>query len=199
MQDTIEEPSKWKPVQDMTGWQLQNSLGNKLGDAIVSSRQTAEINLSYNGLGDDECEYLAKAIKETRTIKRLILENNHIHTAGAKMLADALTPAKGQDDPFLEELNLCNNSIGSEGATAVAGVLTSNKTLKKVNLFWNNIGNQGLQEICANLRKDLPQDFLLVTPAPLVLPVCAQRPRLSPPLLLTAASSSSSSPGCGWR
>ena len=113
MLDKIEDQSKWKPTEDMTGWQLQNSLADKLGDAIVNSKQTVEINLSFNGLGDDECQYLAKAIKDTRTIKRLILENNHINPAGAIMLAEALTPGKGQDDPVLEELDLCNNSIGA--------------------------------------------------------------------------------------
>ena len=169
MLDKIEDQSKWKPTEDMTGWQLQNSLADKLGDAIVNSKQTVEINLSFNGLGDDECQYLAKAIKDTRTIKRLILENNHIHPAGAIMLAEALTPGKGQDDPVLEELDLCNNSIGAEGATAVASVLTSNKTLKKINLFWNNIGNEGLQAICANLRKDFPLDFVLVSSARVAL------------------------------
>ena len=85
------------------------------------------------------------------------------------MLAEALTPGKGQDDPVLEELDLCNNSIGAEGATAVASVLTSNKTLKKINLFWNNIGNEGLQAICANLRKDFPLDFVLVSSARVAL------------------------------
>jgi hypothetical protein len=55
-----------------------------------------------------------------------------------------------------------NNSIGPEGARAIAGVMTSNKRLKKINLFWNNIGNKGLEAICENLRKDYPRDFVMV-------------------------------------
>lgn len=78
-------------------------------------------------------------------------------------LAKALTPEKGKDDPSLEELNLMNNSIGSEGARAIAGVMTCNKRLKKITLFWNNIGNKGLEAICENLRKDHPRDFVLVS------------------------------------
>eukprot|EP00960_Hanusia_phi_P047578 758472-Hanusia_phi.AAC.1 len=146
---------------DMTGWQLQNSLHDKLGDAMSSVKTTVEVNLSYNGIGDDECEQLARVIKQSKTVKRLILENNHIHMKGAQALAAALTPETGKDDPPLEELNLKNNGIGSEGATAIAQVLTSNKNLKKVNLYWNNIGNSGLQAICQNLRNDFPKDFVL--------------------------------------
>jgi len=77
-------------------------------------------------------------------------------------LFPALTPEDGKDDPPLEVLNLRNNSIGDEGATALAQVLTCNKTLKKVDLYWNNIGNQGLCAICNNLRPDFPKDFVLV-------------------------------------
>ena len=39
---------------------------------------------------------LGQVIKNSKTIKRLILENNHIHARGAKALADALRPEKGQ-------------------------------------------------------------------------------------------------------
>jgi len=158
--DKVEDMSRWKAVEDFTGWQLQNE-GNKMGEAIKRSKATAEVNLSYNGLGDDEMEKLAEAIKGNRTLKRLILANNHIHETGAKALAAALTPEKGKEDPSLEELNLMNNSIGPDGAREIAQVMTSNKRLKKINLYWNNIGNKGLEAICDNLRKDFPRDFLL--------------------------------------
>lgn len=84
MDDKLEDLSKWKAVEDMTGWQMQNSAG-KIGDAMGKTKGTAEVNLSYNGLGDDECEGLAIAIKQTRTIKRIILSNNHIHENGAQV------------------------------------------------------------------------------------------------------------------
>ena len=58
-------------------------------------------------------------------------------------------------------LGLRNNSIGAQGAAAIAQVLTCNKTLKKVDLYWNDIGNEGLVAICMNLRPDFPKDFVL--------------------------------------
>ena len=76
----------------------------------------------------------------------------------------ALTPETGKDDPPLEVLVLRNNSIGEEGATAIAQVLTCNKTLKKVDLYWNNIGNRGLVAMIDALRPNLPKDYVLVTP-----------------------------------
>uniref|UniRef100_A0A6U5CJY4 Uncharacterized protein n=1 Tax=Hemiselmis andersenii TaxID=464988 RepID=A0A6U5CJY4_HEMAN len=160
MEDKLEDLSKWRAVEDMTGWQVQNSAA-KIGEAMAKTKATAEVNLSYNGLGDDECESMGVAIKQTRTLKRLILANNHIHEGGAQFLAQALTPEKGKSDPTLEELDLMNNSIGPEGARAIAGVMTCNKRLKKINLWWNNIGNKGLEAICENLRKDYPRDFVL--------------------------------------
>jgi hypothetical protein len=58
-----------------------------------------------------------------------------------------------------------NNSLGPEGARHIAGVLKSgNKRLKKINLYWNNIGNEGLEAICGGLasRSNYPRDFVLV-------------------------------------
>ncbi len=89
MADKIEDITRWKAVEDFTGWQVQNSAA-KLGEAIAKSKTTAEVNLSYNGLGDDECESLAAAIKQTRTLKRLNLANNHIHESGAQVCVDHL-------------------------------------------------------------------------------------------------------------
>jgi Ran GTPase-activating protein (RanGAP) involved in mRNA processing and transport len=72
----------------MTGWQIQNSLTEKVAAEMIQSKGTVEINLSFNGLGDDECEQLANVIKNTKTIKRIILENNFIHAQGAQALAN---------------------------------------------------------------------------------------------------------------
>mmetsp|Transcript_19186 Transcript_19186/g.29972 ORF Transcript_19186/g.29972 Transcript_19186/m.29972 type:complete len:224 (+) Transcript_19186:45-716(+) len=161
LEDKLEDLGRWKSQEDWTGWQIQNSLTDKVGDVLSKAGATAQVDLSFNGLGDDEMKPLAKVIKSTHCIKRLILQNNHIHDSGAKILAAALTPEKGADDPLLEELDLRNNSIGAEGATALAGVLTSNPNLKKLHLHWNHIGNKGLEAFCMNTRPDFPRDFLI--------------------------------------
>ena len=156
-----EDQQRWKTATDLTGWQIQNSLDNNFADSVLNTVATTEINLSFNGLGDDECEHLARIVKSSKIIKRLILENNHIHAAGAKALAEALNPEKGKEDPCLEMLSLRNNSIGAEGATALSMVMTANKTLKHIDLHYNTIGNKGLEALCNNLRPDFPKDFVL--------------------------------------
>ena len=161
LEDLLDDGQRWKATVDMTGWQIQNGLTEKVAEEMINAKGTVEVNLSFNGLGDDECEALEHVLKQSKTIKRLILDNNHIHKEGAIALARALTPENGKDDPALEVLGLRNNSIGAQGAAAIAQVLTCNKTLKKVDLYWNDIGNEGLVAICMNLRPDFPKDFVL--------------------------------------
>ena len=70
-----EDQQRWKTATDLTGWQIQNSLDNNFADSVLNTVATTEINLSFNGLGDDECEHLARIVKSSKIIKRLILEN----------------------------------------------------------------------------------------------------------------------------
>ena len=51
---------RWRTVTDFAGWQLQNSLNDKFADAVIQAFATTEVNLSFNGLGDDECQHLAR-------------------------------------------------------------------------------------------------------------------------------------------
>ena len=44
--------------------------------------------------------------------------------------------------------------------------LAYNRTLRKVDMYWNNIGNKGLEAICNTLRPDFPRDFVLVLSHP---------------------------------
>jgi hypothetical protein len=144
LNDLLEDPGgpRWKTATDLTGWQLQNSLTASFADAVIATFATTEVNISFNGLGDDECEVIARVsvlwvnslldepsfvvsvppcaslgqrvcslchsclstewklawqvMKQSKTVKRLILENNHIHAKGAQYLAEALTPEEGK-------------------------------------------------------------------------------------------------------
>jgi hypothetical protein len=44
------------------GWQIQNSLVDEFINVALEAAATTEVNLSFNGLGDDECEHLARVI-----------------------------------------------------------------------------------------------------------------------------------------
>ena len=101
--DKIQRISDWKNLEDFSGWQMQNDpKGLELILKFEACENLVEVNLSFNGLGDDECQAIAKALKGSITLRRVDLSNNHIHAQGAQKLADALTPKSGEKDPSLE-------------------------------------------------------------------------------------------------
>mmetsp|Transcript_48944 Transcript_48944/g.98059 ORF Transcript_48944/g.98059 Transcript_48944/m.98059 type:complete len:230 (+) Transcript_48944:131-820(+) len=149
--EKLDEAQSWSKAEDLTGWLALND-GKLLGKAIREAEGTGRLSLAFNGLGDGEAKEIAKGMKANRTIKKLSLANNHIHAEGMKHIADGLMPPEdGKLISVLEDLDLRNNSAGPAGATALGKVLAANRTLTKLNLHWNNIGNEGLYEICMGL------------------------------------------------
>ena len=109
--DKVHKVSEWKNAEDFTGWQMQNDpKGLELILKFQACENLVEVNLSFNGLGDDECQAIAKTLKGSRTLRRLDLSNNHIHAKGAQVLSEALTPRTGEKDPSLEgkEITMLN-------------------------------------------------------------------------------------------
>ena len=51
-----------------------------------------------------------QVMKQSKTVKRLILENNHIHAKGAQHLAEALTPEEGKVPCRALLTRACGNS-----------------------------------------------------------------------------------------
>jgi Ran GTPase-activating protein (RanGAP) involved in mRNA processing and transport len=101
--DKIQRVSEWKNAEDFTGWQMQNDpKGLELILKFETCENLVEVNLSFNGLGDDECQAIARMLKGSMTLRRIDLSNNHIHTNGAQTLAEALTPRSGERDSSLE-------------------------------------------------------------------------------------------------
>ncbi len=191
---------------DFSSMQIQNDpMAKELVQKFNLCETLIEVNLSFNGLGDAECLAIAKAIRESRTIRRLFLFNNNIHAKGAQSLAFALMPNAGQGDPTLEELSLRNNSVGAEGAQSLALVFSCNKRLKKMDLYWNNIRNIGLQAILMNIpAAPLPADFRLVSQPLLLLHANQCHPRPPSPSCrtydtTTSTGSTRASTGRTWR
>ncbi len=161
----IETVADWTDKMDFSSMQIQNDpMAKEMIMKFSMCETLIEVNLSFNGLGDAECIPIAKAIRESRTMRRLYHFNNNIHAKGAQALAFALMQGAGQGDPSLEELSLRNNIVGAEGAQGLALVFSCNKRLKKMDLHWNNIRNVGLHAICMNLpAAPLPADFRVVS------------------------------------
>jgi hypothetical protein len=66
--------------------------------------------------------------------------------------ATALAAGMLQTNTTLETLELSENEIDDEGATALAGMLCTNTTLKKLLLYRNSIGNAGATALAGMLH-----------------------------------------------
>ena len=90
-------------------------------------------SVSITGVTDNDCQKIAKAMKDNNTIKIMHLDGGKIGDHGAVSLAEAL---KGNSS--LNSLNLDNNRIGDYGATRLRESLNGNTTLTCLNLENNN-------------------------------------------------------------
>jgi hypothetical protein len=80
------------------------------------------------------------------------LTNNHIHARGVEFIMSAVDGSRGVRVLYcLEDISFANNFAGPEGAAAIGAVMKSNRTLKKINLAWNNIGNAGLMSLVGGI------------------------------------------------
>ena len=83
--------------------------------------------LSCNPIGDTGASSISEAVRETATLKSLILSNCGITSRGAEDLSGALA-----QNSSLEKFDISLNSIGDKGVSHVAEVLKQNKQLKEL-------------------------------------------------------------------
>jgi hypothetical protein len=83
--------------------------------------------LSYNRIGDTGASSISEAVRETATLKTLILYNCGITSRGAEDLSRALA-----QNSSLEKFDIGWNSVGDEGISHVAEALKQNKQLKEL-------------------------------------------------------------------
>ena len=92
---------------------------------------------------------LSEILKTNKTIKRLVLQSSSL-TGGIKQVSDSLFNNK-----TLEELRLYNvTDITDEDITHLSTMLSSNTTLKELELSNCNITDNGVQYICEGLTKN---------------------------------------------
>ena len=90
-------------------------------------------SVSITGVTDNDCQKIAKAMKDNNTIKIMHLDGGKIGDHGAVSLAEAL-----EGNSSLNSLNLDNNRIGDYGATRLRESFNGNTTLTCLNLENNN-------------------------------------------------------------
>ena len=125
-----------------------------LSDALSSGKAVlTELNLANNNLGVEGAKALADALKSGRAVlTHLDLSQNNLTNHGTDMSGIlAIAEALKSGSAVLEKLVLDGNSIEDEGAVALGEALTSNKSLKELELFHCNIGTEGGKALAAAL------------------------------------------------
>jgi hypothetical protein len=94
------------------------------------------IYLTRSPVGDTGTSLISNAVRETATLKTLILYNCDITSRGVVDLSRALA-----QNSFMEKLDIGKNNLGDEGISHVAEAIEQNKQLKEL---W--IGNCGMTD-----------------------------------------------------
>jgi hypothetical protein len=114
---------------------------------LIAIRERRDIVLSFNQLGLDGAQRLARALESNTTLRTLRLEDFHcIRHEGVQSLAHAVGVNRG-----LEEFALVRNAVTTAGARAFAAALGTHSSLRRLDLSWNKIGASGAQALAAAL------------------------------------------------
>jgi len=95
-----------------------------------------QLDLTYNNIGPDGALSLAFCLTRNRTLRRLILRHNLIRDAGCEALSHALASSNSS----LKELSLAANGMTDLAARALGQMLTSNRTLCRLDVSANVFG-----------------------------------------------------------
>ena len=107
------------------------------------------LNIENTSLDSKCVSILSEILKTNKTIKRLELESSSL-TGGIKQVSDSLFNNK-----TLEQLVLSHvTDITDEDITHLSTMLSSNTTLKELELYNCNITDDGVRYICEGLTKN---------------------------------------------
>jgi Ran GTPase-activating protein (RanGAP) involved in mRNA processing and transport len=108
-----------------------------------------ELSISQNSVGLDGAINLTSALSKVHGLTKLDLSANQIENDVMSSLLQALQPFP------LVSLNMSNNTLGSEGASALAAHIKANPhfPLQSLDLSFNGIGDDGAHAIIEALNK----------------------------------------------
>ena len=147
---------------DLEGNGIRDEGAKALAEGLIVHSTLQTFNLSSNQIGDEGATAIAEALKNNANLLTLDLCQNRIRKDGATAIAEALTSTSQglwkflSNDKFkvdretdtvkefsvnstLQELNLDFNSIGDEGASALAEALEFSSTLQILSLASTDI------------------------------------------------------------
>ena len=105
---------------------------------LFGSPHLTHLSLHSVGIGSITAGLIGHLLSKNTTLKRLDISWNKIYGLGATQFAEAL------NNKTLQTLNVIHGNLGDQGAKAMAGLLTRNKTaLTSLDIDLNHIGPQG--------------------------------------------------------
>ena len=168
---------------------------SKLESKLSLQRGASSLNLSDSFIGDEGCAFVAGFIKDNVGLHTLELRGNSITGEGLKHLASAL---RGQNfvrtislewnnigdsigllldvlsySGSLQAIDLRNNRIGPDGASALARFIENSNSIVRLDLRWNELGVLGGKKLLNSLARSrtlrvlelsgnkIPEDLIL--------------------------------------
>lgn len=117
------------------------------------------VQIRYEGLEDEECFQLGRALTTNWMVNTLDLTSNQLSGAGTSKILLGLQNISSR----VSFLNLSSNSVGLEGATAIGMLLNINTAIRMLNLHECNIGNDGLVVLSHGLAANRSLDKLVLS------------------------------------
>ena len=109
-------------------------------------RNMEHIYSADNPIGDTGAASISKAMRETATLKTLILCNCGITSRGAEDLSRALA-----QNSSLEKLDIVDNNVGDDGISHIAEALKQNKRLKELWIAYCGMTDKGVASLSSAL------------------------------------------------
>ena len=115
-----------------------------IAKALAENASLAELRMGGNYVGSMGASALGEGLKANEGLTELALGGNDIGDGGVVQLARGLQEHKGA----LTSLDLGNNGVGVAAAKELGAYVAKAKDLKKLNLYMNELGDEGAKALC---------------------------------------------------
>jgi Ran GTPase-activating protein (RanGAP) involved in mRNA processing and transport len=123
-----------------------SDLGVRYLAFAINSSVLKRIHLTNNAISDEGATYLAEMLRTNTNLLQLLLNGNQIGNYGMNVLANTLTNCNTR----LESLNLsANKDISDESIDSLVDMMEHNRSLKKLDLRYNNLSEDGEKRLHA--------------------------------------------------